>query len=414
MKYKGILSIILVLCMLLSVQSISVFAGDTDDTEDAENFVTLFAAFNNFEGKEMTTEDNKNFFLSTKLDAGSYQFEVEENGTLLSHPTTVKDTTSRIGDNGILLSENVDARCTLLASGGEYTFEYNTDSDLLKIKKAGTGNPDNSGEALTVIANNQEITATMGDKFTYNVYLKADEAFEDIQVVLNFDESKLSLTDTTEKICCPTLSEVSFNTNINSLVALNSCNLEGYDFKNEKLLLTFEFTAVGTGKAYLDLTVQDMTVLGGEKSYFFLSKETTEGAVLREELIPDIPVAPTTTATEPATTLTIPTETSPSTTSSETPAETVPSTTVSSYDEVTTAPTDPSETVTTSPSSEYELGDVNRDGKLNIRDATLIQKALAKLEQLDGEQMLLADYLTDSKVNIKDATQIQKKLANLI
>ena len=62
----------------------------------------------------------------------------------------------------------------------------------------------------------------------------------------------------------------------------------------------------------------------------------------------------------------------------------------------------------------FELGDVNRDSKLNIRDATLIQKALAKLESLDDEQLTLADYLTDGKVNIKDATQIQKKIANII
>ena len=77
MKFKGFLSLILVLCMLLSLQSISVFAGNTDETEEAENFVTLFAAFNDFEGKEMTTEDNRNFFLSTKLDAGSYQFTID-------------------------------------------------------------------------------------------------------------------------------------------------------------------------------------------------------------------------------------------------------------------------------------------------------------------------------------------------
>ncbi len=64
--------------------------------------------------------------------------------------------------------------------------------------------------------------------------------------------------------------------------------------------------------------------------------------------------------------------------------------------------------------SKYLHGDVNRDGKLNIRDATLIQKYLAKLETLDEEQIALADFNNDAKVNVKDATAIQKKIANLI
>ena len=63
---------------------------------------------------------------------------------------------------------------------------------------------------------------------------------------------------------------------------------------------------------------------------------------------------------------------------------------------------------------EFDLGDVNGDGKLNIRDATLIQKYLAKLETLTEAQLKAADYNKDTKVNIKDATAIQKKLAGLI
>ncbi len=63
---------------------------------------------------------------------------------------------------------------------------------------------------------------------------------------------------------------------------------------------------------------------------------------------------------------------------------------------------------------DYELGDVNMDGKLNIRDATLIQKSIAKMETLDDIQSLLADYNSDGKVNVKDATAIQKFIAGII
>lgn len=421
MKFKGFLSLALVLCMLISMQAVSVFADEAEE----ENFVTLFATFNNFEGNDMTTEDNRNFFLSTKLDAGSYQFTVDENGAVLSHPTTVKDVTARISKDGIKLSEAVDARCTLLSTGGNYTFEYNTDTDLLKIKKDGTGNPADNGNALKIKTSNQEITAAKGSKFTYNVYLKANEIFEDIQAVINFDPAKLSLTGTTAETCCPALVDTSFNTNINGLVAVNSSNLAGYDFKGEKLLLTLEFTAVGTGDAYLDFIVQDMTILGGESSYFFLSQEKTTGSSFREDLVIDVIEVPTTAPTSP-TASTEPSETSEATegtnptevtvpTENTNPTETTPVESTSATDS-----TEPSETTstsptsTTAPASEYELGDVNRDSKLNIRDATLIQKALAKLESLDDEQLTLADYLTDGKVNIKDATQIQKKIANII
>lgn len=63
---------------------------------------------------------------------------------------------------------------------------------------------------------------------------------------------------------------------------------------------------------------------------------------------------------------------------------------------------------------EYAVGDVNRDGELNIKDVTAIQKYLAKLEEFDEAQVAIADYNEDGRVSIQDATRIQKKLAKLI
>ncbi len=72
------------------------------------------------------------------------------------------------------------------------------------------------------------------------------------------------------------------------------------------------------------------------------------------------------------------------------------------------------ETVTqTEPKPKYEKGDVDRSGKVNIKDCTEIQKSIASLSTLDAEQTLLADYDGNGKVNIKDCTAIQKKLAGL-
>ena len=70
--------------------------------------------------------------------------------------------------------------------------------------------------------------------------------------------------------------------------------------------------------------------------------------------------------------------------------------------------------VVTTATAEFELGDVNGDGKLNIRDATAIQKHLAKIATLSDEVLPVADYNADGKVNVKDATTIQKKIAGLI
>ena len=70
-------------------------------------------------------------------------------------------------------------------------------------------------------------------------------------------------------------------------------------------------------------------------------------------------------------------------------------------------------------------GDVNFDGKLNIRDATLIQKDVANKASVYEEYYMvkgtydstratkIADFNRDGKFNIRDATAIQKRLAGV-
>ncbi len=61
-----------------------------------------------------------------------------------------------------------------------------------------------------------------------------------------------------------------------------------------------------------------------------------------------------------------------------------------------------------------ELGDVDRNGDVNIKDATAIQKHVAMLTILDDEAVLLADYDKETRITVKDATAIQKLVAGLI
>lgn len=59
------------------------------------------------------------------------------------------------------------------------------------------------------------------------------------------------------------------------------------------------------------------------------------------------------------------------------------------------------------------IGDVDLNSKVNIRDATLVQKSLANIQKLDfyGEALADADY--SGRINVKDATAIQKWVAGI-
>lgn len=59
------------------------------------------------------------------------------------------------------------------------------------------------------------------------------------------------------------------------------------------------------------------------------------------------------------------------------------------------------------------LGDVNKDGKIDILDATEIQKYAAEITELSAAQLAVADMDGDGQVNIVDATIIQKIFAEV-
>ena len=57
------------------------------------------------------------------------------------------------------------------------------------------------------------------------------------------------------------------------------------------------------------------------------------------------------------------------------------------------------------------IGNVNRDGYIDVRDVTAIQKHLAELDSLSEEQLIAADTNGDGYINIADATHLQMYLA---
>lgn len=57
--------------------------------------------------------------------------------------------------------------------------------------------------------------------------------------------------------------------------------------------------------------------------------------------------------------------------------------------------------------------DIDGNGKLNIRDATLIQRAAVNMVELTGEQTVVADVNYDGNIDINDVTMIQKYLTGM-
>lgn len=60
-----------------------------------------------------------------------------------------------------------------------------------------------------------------------------------------------------------------------------------------------------------------------------------------------------------------------------------------------------------------ELGDVDGNGRVDIRDVTAIQRYKAVLIQLDSRQLAAADIDGDGNVTVNDATELQKQLAKI-
>ena len=85
-------------------------------------------------------------------------------------------------------------------------------------------------------------------------------------------------------------------------------------------------------------------------------------------------------------------------------------------DDVTIPTESTTPTSTTEPSSavvthKVLIGDVNLDGKINIKDVAQLQRHLADMAVLTGDAFIAADTDRNNSLNIKDATYIQLYLA---
>ncbi|MBQ7385203.1 MAG: hypothetical protein IJW04_01715 [Ruminococcus sp.] len=280
MNLKRALSLILVLIMIFSCQGFSAFAAEQEAEE-----VVLFGSFNNFEGVKMELHEGTTYKTTLALEEGSYNFYVKCGDKQYSYPGTIKDTTSKVTESGFMFSSDVRAGCTFVASGGSYTFSFNTDACTLKVEN-GIDTEIGENTQLTVKFGNDAVNAQVGDILTYSVYLYSDKLLEDIQAALNYNSQKIKLISVSEEnsaVNYPNLTEAVFNPDLQGVVTLNGTFINGYDFTEEKLLLTLDFEVMAGGETALEFNVQEMTATDST-AYFSFSKNTSEGALLRETL----------------------------------------------------------------------------------------------------------------------------------
>ena len=247
----------------------------------------LKGSFNSWGSANPFYYTNENGLLSTtlKLDKGSYKFKINTSSTWYGNEGTVEDTTKKTSNGGWVFDIDQD-NCTLDASGGYYTFTFNTSTKKVNIYYDIT----------------DPYTTEPIEEFTTLYPTEINTETESTTVESTTESPTEIVTDK------PTESENDKPTNTN-----------------------------------------------------FETKTASESV-------------------RPTTPTTVGEETSQS--------ETAPDT--------------------------FILGDVNGDMNVNIKDATLIQKKVAKLIEFTEVQERQGDVNLDKTVNIKDATLIQKKAAGLI
>ena len=205
-----------------------------------------------------------------------------------------------------------------------------------------------------ITAGGKTYGANIGDTVTYTMDVQAARLFENIQALVTYDSTMLNVVRHTSDdpdvedwevegpIACPNLDGVIFNAGVDGVVKMNASKVSGYNFKEEKNLVTLQFNVVAAGETSIDSIIEEMTIKGGDESYFANGQQVITDGISITEALDAEPYNPT---VEPSTTKTEPTETTAKTEPTETTAKTEPTeTTAKTEPTETTAKTEPTET----------------------------------------------------------------------
>ena len=179
-------------------------------------------------------------------------------------------------------------------------------------------------------------SACIGETITYTMNLEAAELFEDFQATITYDAEILELATTKSTEACPNVvSGLIFNAKNAGEIKFNGVYLDGYDFTEEKVFVTLQFTVKAAGDATIDTLIEEMTMLTGDSYFTDGEPSVTEGITVTEELVvPEHPTQPVVTdpvVTDPVVTKPVVTE----------PVTTTPDATSATGTNATEAPNTP-------------------------------------------------------------------------
>lgn len=111
----------------------TMISSNEADEPGSMSSVVLSADFNSWTATpNMMRAEGSTLSYSVELSAGMYQFKVLDSNTWLGNDGTIENTTNTTSDIGWEMTEDA-ANCILNATGGVYTFLFDTQSKMLKV-----------------------------------------------------------------------------------------------------------------------------------------------------------------------------------------------------------------------------------------------------------------------------------------
>lgn len=204
---------------------------------------------------------------------------------------------------------------------------------------------------LEISHHGETYVANIGDEIIYTAYLSSPERITEVMAGIGYSLSFLTLVEENSKDMFPNIFVNSYEYISKRLQFAGTVMGDGFCSDKDEAFVRFRFKVVGEGKTSIDVFYD----LFSESGECYMS-DSDNGIKVTSVII--------------------------------------------SADEI-------DDTV------KEILGDSNGNGEVNVKDATQIQKAAAKLLGLDLPSQLRADVNADGKVNVKDATAIQKYVAKI-
>ena len=155
--------------------------------------VYLPGAFNSWDQSDafIKTEDANIVSRTMELNAGTYEFKIMEGSTWLGNGGTLNDTTTTTSNGGWEMTSGA-GNCTLVATGGTYTFNFNISTNkLIVLHNANT-------KSVSAVGTNNDEFKTGDVDLNGSINVKDATAIQKhIASLITLEEKALALADVT-------------------------------------------------------------------------------------------------------------------------------------------------------------------------------------------------------------------------